>query len=200
MPKTSKTRFWASDSPRVIHTAQYFAWGMFGLNWERDGKAELQIVPETFAQRANTLTPGDTCPKYIEDVIEGHDKGLRKLTAFLETYTHDISARLSKEHDDPDYRFSPVEIFSMQEMCGFETTARGTSPWCDVFSGRDWDNFEYARDVLHYYRAGPGNPYAGAMGWLWLNATDSLLQHGPQSGSLFFSLYDNPFLSFSHSG
>lgn len=22
----------------------------------------------------------------------------------------------------------------MQEMCGFETTARGSSPWCDIFT------------------------------------------------------------------
>ncbi len=77
----------------------------------------------------------------------------------------------------------------MQEMCGFETLARGSSPWCDVFTHEDWLNFEYARDVIHYYRAGPGNRFGAPMGWLWLNATASLLEKGPDAGKLFFSLY-----------
>lgn len=42
----------------------------------------------------------------------------------------------------------------MQEMCGFEITVRGKSKWCDVFTHEEWLEFEYARDVIHYYRAG----------------------------------------------
>lgn len=76
----------------------------------------------------------------------------------------------------------------MQELCGFETLVRGNSPWCDAFHHKDWLNFEYARDILHYYRAGPGNRFALAMGWLWLNATARLLEIGPSAGKLFFSL------------
>jgi acid phosphatase len=52
--------------------------------------------------------------------------------------------------------------------------------------------FEYARDVQHYYRAGPGNPYAASLGYLWLNATTNLLRQGPDVGPLF--------LSFVHDG
>lgn len=77
----------------------------------------------------------------------------------------------------------------MQEMCGFETTVRGSSKWCNVFSQDEWLKFEYARDVIHFYRTGPGNQYAMAMGWLWLNATASLIQKGPEAGPVFFSLY-----------
>ncbi|EEP81144.1 predicted protein [Uncinocarpus reesii 1704] len=64
---------------------------------------------------------------------------------------------------------------------------RGSSPWCNVFSTDDWENFEYARDLLHYYRAGPGNPYAPTMGWLWLNRTTELLLHPSNEGDVFFS-------------
>lgn len=77
----------------------------------------------------------------------------------------------------------------MQELCGFETLVRGKSQWCEVFSHEEWLNFEYARDVIHYYRSGPGNLYGPAMGWLWLNATAELLENGPNVGKLFFSLY-----------
>ncbi|OMP84662.1 3-phytase B [Diplodia seriata] len=77
----------------------------------------------------------------------------------------------------------------MQEMCGFETTVRGSSAWCNVFSRDEWLSFEYARDVIHFYRAGPGNRFGALMGWLWLNATTSLLLEGPSAGPFFFSLY-----------
>ncbi|KAL4805869.1 histidine phosphatase superfamily [Aspergillus unguis] len=199
LPSASKLRFWASDSRRVIETAQYFAAGLLGLDWESSGKAELEIIPETFEQRANTLTPGDTCLLYLQDTVNGHDKGMNMLAQFQQAYAPAIADRLiSEEGNSALGTFTNPEIFSMQEMCGFETLVRGSSPWCDVFNREDWENFEYARDLVHYYRAGPGNPYAGAMGWLWLNATAGILQSGPKAGTLFFSFVHDgdiaPFL------
>ena len=77
------------------------------------------------------------------------------------------------------------------EMCGFEILARGKSPWCDVFTRQEWSDFEYSRDLLHFYRAGPGNTYAGAMGFIWLNATQELISHEETGGAYF---------SFAHDG
>lgn len=130
----------------------------------------------------------DTCLKYVEDGVEGHDLGYMMLYKYRATYLNDISKRLAKENEGFD--FTDEEIYSMQEMCGFETTVRGNSQWCDVFTKEEWLAFEYARDVIHYYRAGPGNKYARSMGWLWLNATANLIAEGPESaGPLYFSLY-----------
>jgi acid phosphatase len=84
--------------------------------------------------------------------------------------------------------FQDHKINAMQEICGFETTVRGRSDWCNVFTQDEFLSFEYARDVLNYYRAGPGQKYAASMGWLWLNATMNLLLEGPGAGPLFFSL------------
>lgn len=102
------------------------------------------------------------------------------------TYLGAISERLLEQ---TGMRFSDQEVYAMQEMCGFETTVRGRSDWCDVFTQDDFLGFEYARDVLHYYRAGPGQKYAASMGWLWLNATTNLMLEGAgAAGPLFFSL------------
>lgn len=181
------TRLWASDSQRVIDTARYFASGLFGFDWESKGRAKLDIIPETFERGADTLTPGDTCKRYLEDTKHGHDYGANMLARFQDVYGPPIAQRLLKENPSLG-KIENVEVFSMQEMCAFETTVRGSSPWCNVFTEKDWENFEYARDLVHYYRAGPGNSYAGAMGWLWLNATSSVLQAGPTAGTLFLSL------------
>ncbi|OQD83801.1 hypothetical protein PENANT_c015G04387 [Penicillium antarcticum] len=187
IPNSIQTRLWASDSGHVIETARHFASGFFGLDWEVSYKAELQIIPETFERGADTLTPGNTCHKYLEDTIHGHDNGQEALARFQESYTPAIADRLMHEGNFGLKELSSMEVYAMQEMCGFEIMARGSSPWCQVFTEQDWQHFEYARDLIHYYRAGPCNPYSGAMGWLWLNATTGLLRDGPEAGSLFFS-------------
>ena len=136
--------------------------------------------------RADTPA-SDTCTAYVEDPVTGHDMGADMLVKFRATYLPAVAARLAAHAGG--LRFSDAEVYSMQEMCGFETTVRGHSPWCAVFTHREWRAFEYARDVIHYYRAGPGNRYARAMGALWLNATARLLTEGPAAaGPLYFSL------------
>ncbi|KAJ5825320.1 hypothetical protein N7474_002458 [Penicillium riverlandense] len=185
------TRVWASGSQRVIDTARHFASGFFGPDWESSGKAELQIIPETFERGADTLTPSKTCQKYLDDK-DRHDHGANMLARFQSVYIRKIANRLIGEGNSGLGVLTNYEVFSMQEMCGSETMVRGSSPWCDVFTEQDWDNFEYARDLRQFYRAGPGNSYAGAMGWLWLDATTTLLNDGPEVGTLF--------LSFAHSG
>ncbi|KAK7513796.1 histidine phosphatase superfamily [Phyllosticta citriasiana] len=178
-----KTNFWAGDSDRVIDTARYFAAGFFGLDWQ--DHAQLHIIPETEELGADTLTPGDTCIAYINDTVNGHDKGARMLAEYRATYLKHIRQRLLAKN--PNIQFSDAELYSMQELCGFETTVRGRSPWCDVFTKDEWRSFEYARDVIHYYRAGPGNRFGPLMGWLWLNATTNLLVQGPAIGPIFIS-------------
>ena len=177
--------FWASDSNRVIETARYFSTGFFGR--DSISNAKLHVIPETSDLGGDTLTPGDTCLNYRIDVDRGHDNGVRQLVNFRSTYLPSVSSRLHKQN--PGIIFSDAEVYSMQELCGFETLVRGKSQWCDVFSREEWLNFEYARDVIHYYRSGPGNSFGPVIGWLWLNATAELLDNGPNAGKLFFSLY-----------
>lgn len=182
----NQTSFWASGSKRVVATARYFAAGFFGIEWE--DIAKLHVIPETSDLGADTLTPGDTCKNYADNIDDfGHDHGIRMLTSFRSTYLPAIAARL--EQQNPGVTFTESEIYVMQEICGFETLAKGSSPWCDVFTHDEWLQFEYGRDLLHFYRSGPGNKYGAAMGMLFLNASTNLLQQGPEeAGPLYFSL------------
>lgn len=185
MQGSPPVNLWASDCNRVIETARHFSTGFFGL--DSSSSAKLHVIPETSDLGADTLTPGDTCLNYRLDFHRGHDNGARQLVNFRSTYLPSVSSRLHKQN--PGITFSDAEIYSMQELCGFETLVRGKSQWCEAFSHEEWLNFEYARDVIHYYRSGPGNPFGPVMGWLWLNATAELLETGPNAGKLFFSLY-----------
>lgn len=183
----NQTSFWASGSKRVIDTARYFGAGFFGIDWQAEGRARLHVIPETNDRGADTLTPGDTCKNYVENVDEfGHDYGYRKVREWQLVYLPAIVRRLNDEN--PALMTTAAEVYVMQEICGFETLAKGQSDWCSVFSHEEMEKFEYARDVLHFYRSGPGNRYAAGMGWLWLNASTSLLMEDLDKGVLFFTL------------
>lgn len=177
--------FWASGSQRVIETAQYFATAFFGLNWPQT--TTLRIVSEAPELGADTLTPGETCWNYYDDSNEqGWNLGAKMLGEFRGPYLEEIQRRFLKEN--PNFVFHRDEIYDMQEMCGFDTMIHGSSPWCDIFTREEWDSYEYARDLLHFYRSGPGNLFTATMGWLWLNATANLLRDGRSAGPFFFSL------------
>ncbi|KAF5846803.1 hypothetical protein GGP41_004908 [Bipolaris sorokiniana] len=179
------TTFWASGSNRVIETAKHFAAGFFGLEYANTNTANLSVIPEHSSLGADTLTPGRTCIANKKDKEHGQPKGYRLMRKYRSTYMPPISKRLLEQ---TGMEFNDEEIYAMQEMCGFETTVRGRSDWCNVFTQEEFLSFEYARDILHYYRAGPGQKYAKSMGWLWVNATTNLLVQGPEeAGPLFFS-------------
>ncbi|EOA90950.1 uncharacterized protein SETTUDRAFT_158436 [Exserohilum turcica Et28A] len=179
------TIFWASDSNRVIETAKHFASGFFGLDYAAAKTASLSIISEHSSLGADTLTPGRTCLGNKKDKEHGQRKGYRLMAEYRASYMPPIRERLLAQ---TGMDFSDEEIYAMQEMCGFEITVRGHSNWCNVFTQEEFLSFEYARDLLHYYRAGPGQKYAKSMGWLWLNATTNLLVQGlEEAGPLFFS-------------
>ena len=186
------TNFWSCSSPRDIATAEWFADGFFGSNWTIHNVAKLHIIPEASDRGGDTLTPGDTCLRYIEDKNSGHDQGYYKLALWQDKFTKHIADRLSSESGG--FAFSSLDIYSMMEMCGFEILVRGESPWCNVFTREEWLDFEYARDLLHFYRAGPGNKYAGAMGWLWLNATQDLISQERNGGVYFSFVHDGDII------
>ncbi|KAF2263405.1 phosphoglycerate mutase-like protein [Lojkania enalia] len=183
MSRRGKVKYWASDSQRVIDTARYFGTGFFGIGWQN--VSNLEVISESPELGGDTLTPGDTCIAYGEDDEEGHGQGARLTEMYRATYLADTRKRLLKQN--PEIEFSDEELYTMQEMCGFETMIRGSSHWCDVFTRDEFISFEYARDLLHYYRSGPGTKYGAVMGWLWLNATTNLLLEGPDAGHFFFS-------------
>jgi acid phosphatase len=193
----TKVKLWTASGERVHDTASYFALGLFGLN--ANDTSSLEIIPESPTLGGNTLTPAGTCLAYGVDEKYGHDFGDAQMTKFRATYLRPIASRLRKQLEvgrKVKIDFSDDEVYAMQEMCGFETIARGKSPWCDVFSREEWESFEYARDVMHFYRTGPGNKYAKALGSLWLNATGQVLAHG----GLYADGVDLPpfYFSFTH--
>jgi len=178
----AQTYLWAAGSDRVVSTARYFSAGFFGL--ESDAAKVIAVNEKDEDKSGDTLTPGKTCKLYVSDPVHGHGMGYQKLYEFRDTYLPAIAQRL--KIDNPGLNFTNEEIYTLQELCGFTLTTLGTSPFCSIFTHSEWSSFEYARDIIHFYRAGPGNPYSIALGSLYLNATLSLLLEGPESAGPFY--------------
>lgn len=190
---------WSCGSPRDVETAICFADGFFGPQWQDQDLASLVVIPETDDRGADTLTPGDTCLRYRHDDRLGHDLGYHKLNEWQQIFTESIIERLKE--NAVGVHLQALDIYSMMEMCGFEVLARGHSPWCEVFTHNEWLHFEYARDLLHFYRAGPGNVYAHTLGWPYLNATAELLANDSSNDIYFSFVHDGdivPFIAALH--
>ncbi|KAK9469436.1 histidine phosphatase superfamily [Lipomyces arxii] len=175
---------------RVFATAQNFAIGFFG----RSGLADVRhvVIPDHAPERGgDTLTPVKACLRYRQDALAGRTASYDIADKFKSVYLSETATRLQSVYD---HQFTVSDLWTMQELCAFEMLATGQdSPWCGIFTDREWEQFAYARDLLHYYRTGPGTPYSAVMGFLYLNATREVLELGPErAGKLFFS--------FAHDG
>lgn len=119
-----------------------------------------------------------------------HSLGRYSLTGCQEyknTYTTPIMTRFHELA--PEFNFTADDIVGMQQLCGYETVIRGSSPFCslDVFSPNDWLGFEYTNDIQYFYNAGYGNQISGTLGFPWVNATSSLLMADEAGQDLYVS-------------
>jgi len=93
------------------------------------------------------------------------------------------------------------DVLAMSWICPFQINALGYSPFCDIFTVKEWKHFNYVRDLATYYGSGyasfrtllisPGNPYGTVMGQPWVEAVIDLMKENSTNHNLYFSLYSN---------
>lgn len=96
-------------------------------------------------------------------------------------------------------------------VCIFETIARASagkkharSHFCDLFSVRDWKEWEYWGDVEKYYKTGYGNPLGPVQGVGYVNELLARLTHSPvhdnttHNDTLPFPLGRRLYADFTH--
>lgn len=47
-----------------------------------------------------------------------------------------------------------MDVLAMSYICPFQINALGYSLFCDIFSEKEWKDFNYARDLGTYYGSG----------------------------------------------
>lgn len=167
----SKAKIWYSDAERTTLSAESFA---KGLNISTNS-SNLVSVYEGEEAGANTLTPHDSCPNFSSSA--GSDQS----SSYLELYSKPIIDKFNAQA--PSFNFTADDIYGMQQLCGYETVIRGSSPFCNLFSSDEWLSFEYANDIMYHYELGYGSDLSPHLGMPWVNATASLLLNDSNTAS-----------------
>lgn len=129
-------KVWASTAERTVKSAQSFIQGLV----TNANATTLIQVSEAEAEGADSLTPYEGCPAYSSS------RGSSQSEVFLDIYTKPILSRFRAEI--PHFNWTADDIVGMQELCGYETVIRGSSPFCSLslFTPDEWLGFEYMND------------------------------------------------------
>ena len=170
-------KVWSSTAERTTKSATSFIEGLV----RRSNETQLLEIAEGKNESANSLTPYSSCPAYSSS------RGSEQSSAFAKQYTAPIIARLNDQASA--FNFTTNDIIGMQELCGYETVIRGSSPFCNLalFTPDEWLAFEYTNDLMYFQNTGYGNPVSGTIGFPWLNASAGLLLADQADQDLYVS-------------
>lgn len=175
----SHLKFYASNSSRVVSTAETFASGF--LNWNFTQLGEIVVVPEK--DGANTLKP--SCKPKNKNVQLSTCKG-GATSGWIYPEFHVAAARLNNEN--PELNLTAKDIPLLIYQIPSEIDQRGTSPWISAFTSEEFVAFNYWVTSHLYCTVGPGSYIGPLEGQIFLNATRKLLMDGPGiSGPLTFA-------------
>ncbi|CAF3407061.1 unnamed protein product [Rotaria sp. Silwood1] len=176
--RSSSFKIWASESDRTQQSADMLLTGLYG---GQNTLGQVINISEEKNRGANTLTPKKTCPRFQASW------GGQQAHMWLKKYTKPIVIRLNMHN--PGFNLSANDILAMQEICGYETAIRGSSPFCKIFTPEEWLSFEYYFDIKYYYELGYGNDLSPSLGMPWVVA----------SSDLFYRTTDqNLYISVAH--
>jgi acid phosphatase len=141
------TNIWSSNSTRVIDSAKYFSSAFFGVNTN----VTVEVIPETLQQWGNSLTTSSSCLAFQKGKFNATYGYLLAAQTYQRTFLPKITKRLSKLSN---YKFTDHDVLAMSYICPFQVNALGSSPFCNIFTKREWMDFNYARDLATYYGSG----------------------------------------------
>lgn len=180
--------FRTESQDRMLHSALNFAIGFFG--YPLDGQYQQSITIEAPGFN-NTLAPYDTCKN--SKVPSKADRGVYYVKRWAAKYLAHARARL--QHQLSGYELTIEDVYVMQQMCAYETVAIGYSKFCELFTEKEWEGFNYALDLSFWYNSAFGSPVARVQGYGWIKELLARLTHTPikeHNSSTNSTLDDNP--------
>lgn len=170
---------WANQYPRVIQTAQLFVQGYLGTNSSRG--TVVSVSGKGFPEHlGDTLAPSDMCPSFVDDSSVQQN-------AWQKEWMPAYIARLSK-YIQGDLNLTDSQWNSFPYICGFESQIRGhLSPFCNTFTQKELEQYEYQQDLRYYYGVGPATKVASKMMVPFLDSLLERFSAGPDSEGTNFN-------------
>ncbi|KAJ6104542.1 phytase [Penicillium sp. IBT 18751x] len=162
----------SSGSSRVVESGKKFIQG-FQQTKNTDRKADRDQNPPTInviisedAGSNNTLNH-NTCTVF-EDSTLSDDVDAGYEARFVPPIAHRL------ENDMPGVTLSNDDVTYLMDMCSFDTIASSEdgsvlSPFCEMFTLREWSHYNYLQSLDKYYGYGAGNPLGPTQGVGFVN-------------------------------
>ncbi|KAL4784809.1 histidine phosphatase superfamily [Aspergillus varians] len=172
----------ASGSDRVVASAEKFINGFQkahhkGNNSLSSSKAPIVnvVLPET--DGFNNTLDHSTCAAFEADELADEIRA-----NFTSIITPPIRNRL--ETDLPGINLSGDEVIYLMDMCSFDTVSRTPraselSPFCALFTEKEWRQYDYLQSQDKYYGYGAGSTLGPAQGIGFTNELIARLTQSP---------------------
>ncbi|PIL29397.1 hypothetical protein GSI_09449 [Ganoderma sinense ZZ0214-1] len=180
--------FRTESQDRMLSSALNFALGFFGPKLEGQYQQLITIEAQGFN---NTLVPSKTCPN-AQSKTRG-ERALPYVREWAELYLQDARARLNSQIEGIE--LSIEDVYTMQQLCPYETIALGYSKFCELFTEEDWRGFDYSVDLNFWYNSAFGSPTARALGVGYIQELVSRLTNtriSVHNSSTNATINDNP--------
>ncbi|KAI0757472.1 phosphoglycerate mutase-like protein [Daedaleopsis nitida] len=164
--------FRTESQDRMLASALNFAIGFFGYPFEGQYQQSITIEENGFN---NTLAPYKTCPNAGDR--SKSDRGVPYVAEWASIYLKDAVSRLRPQMHG--YELTTEDVYTLQQMCAYETVAIGYSKFCELFTEEEWKGFNYAMDLYFWYGSAFGSPLARAEGIGYVQELVSRLTHTP---------------------
>jgi hypothetical protein len=178
--------FRTESQDRMVHTAENFAAGFFGVP-EYLSQVNIEILVETLGVN-NSGAPYEICNN--SNIASRGSIGSSVAAKFA---AHAFNATLARlQSQVSGITLTSSDAISMLQLCSYETHALGYSPFCPLFSEQDFLNYEYYFDLSFYYNNGPGSPVSAAQGKGYLDEYLARFTHTfPKPQSALNETFDN---------
>ncbi|KAI0327286.1 phosphoglycerate mutase-like protein [Cubamyces sp. BRFM 1775] len=180
--------FRTESQDRMLASAMNFALGFFGYPFE--GQYQQSITIEDSGYN-NTLAPYAVCPNARDRTKS--DRAIPYVREWASIYLNDALERLRPQLHG--YELTIEDVYTLQQMCAYETVAIGYSKFCELFTEDEWKGFNYAMDLYFWYDSAFGSPVARVQGIGYVQELLARLTHTPipvHNSSTNATLDDNP--------
>ncbi|KAF8330828.1 phosphoglycerate mutase-like protein [Cantharellus anzutake] len=149
--------FRTTSQDRMLYSALNFAIGFFGYPHQDQYLQSITIEAPSFN---NTLAPYFTCPNALN--ASKAERGV----LYVEEWTATYLRKALKRHQAQlkGLELTIEDMYTMQQLCAYETVALGYSAFCDLFTEQEWEGFNYALDLHFWYNSAFGSPVARIQG------------------------------------
>ncbi|TFK67148.1 phosphoglycerate mutase-like protein [Pluteus cervinus] len=180
--------FRTESQDRMLHSALNFAIGFFGYPFEGQYQQLITIEADGFN---NTLAPYSTCKNASNK--KKSERAWYFVRRWAAKYLDAARARLQPQLQG--FTLTVEDVYTMQQMCAYETVALGYSKFCPLFTLEEWEGFDYALDLAFWYNNAFGSPVARVQGIGYVQEMLARLTHTPlkdHTTSTNKTIHDNP--------